>query len=198
MLETWKNLKLQLEEIPNRYLPNEVCTEKELLDFETKTQVILPPDYKECYQVFGSVAFGEYLQIHCLNFKLSQFWIESLKWGIDSAVGRGAINMRDSSIRNAGKMKNLFDSAFVFGGSDTLLVLFWDLRTYSETDKNYDIYLARGEDFDGVYLVARDFTKFVLDFCLGTKSHEILPEYMHPSLQSLQATFTPTPRLEVI
>ena len=49
MLEIWKNLKLQLEEIPNRYLPHEVCTEKELLDFETKTRVIPPPDYKECY-----------------------------------------------------------------------------------------------------------------------------------------------------
>ena len=198
MLETWKNLKLQLEEIHNRYLPHEVCTEEELLDFETKTQVILPPDYKKCCQVFGSVAFGEYLHIRCPNFEFSQFWIESLKSSADFAFGRWEINMRDSNIRNAGRMKNLFDSALVFGISDTLLVLFWDLRTYTETDKNYDIYLARAEDFDGVYLVGRDFTKFVFDFCLGTKSHEILPEYMHPSLQSLQPTFTPAPRFEVI
>ena len=193
MLETWKNLKLQLDEEPNKYQKHEVCTEKELLDFETKTKIVLPPSYKECCQVFGSVAFGDYLQIRCPNFSLSQFWIEALESSIDSAVRFGEIE-----IRNASKIENLLDSAFVFGGSDTLLVLFWDLRTYSETDENYDIYLARGEDFDGVYLVGRDFTKFVLDFCLGTKSHEILPKYMHPSLQSLQPTFTSIPKLEVM
>lgn len=193
MLETWIGLKSRLKEETNRYLPHEVCTEKELLDFETKTGIILPPDYKECCQVFGSVAFGEYLEIRCPNLAYSQFWIEALKSSIDSAV-----RFREIDIRDVSKIENILDSAFAFGGSDTLLVLFWDLRTYSETDKNYDIYLARGEDFDGVYLVGRDFTQFVLDFCLGTKSHEILPELMHPSLQSLQPTFTPIPKLEVM
>ena len=190
MLETWINLKSRLKEEPNRYLPHEICSEKELLDFETQTKIILPPSYKECCQVFGSVAFGEYLQIRCPNLAYSQFW-EALESSIDSAV-----IFREIDIKDVGKIENLLDSAFVFGGSDTLLVLFWDLRTYSK-DGNYDIYLARGEDFDGVYLVGRDFTEFVLDFCLGTKSHEILPEYMHPSLRSLQPTFTPIPQLIV-
>ncbi|AFY53590.1 WD40 repeat-containing protein [Rivularia sp. PCC 7116] len=51
----------------------------------------------------------------------------------------------------------------------------WDLTTYSEQDKNYDIYIKTYDDFQWLKL-GRDFFTFVIDYCLGMKSFDFLPE----------------------
>lgn len=76
---------------------------------------------------------------------------------------------------------DLLNSAFMFGkyGAGGSLI-FWDLRTYSESDKSYDIYWADWEtpECGERILIGRSFFEFVSDFCYGTKSFDLIPELM--------------------
>lgn len=53
--------------------------------------------------------------------------------------------------------------------------IWWDLTTYSEQDKNYDIYIKAYDDYQWLK-IGRDFFTFVTDYCLGMKSFDFLPE----------------------
>ncbi|MEM8779341.1 MAG: hypothetical protein AAGF26_10820, partial [Cyanobacteria bacterium P01_G01_bin.49] len=86
---------------------------------------------------------------------------------------------------------DLLDSAFVFGREPSANSIFWDLRSYNNKDKSYDIYWANSDCFSGeIYKLGRDFYEFITEFCLGTKSFEILPKEKWPLQESLQKTFT--------
>lgn len=85
----------------------------------------------------------------------------------------------------------LLDSSFVFGTEPSSISIFWDMSSYNKSDKNCDIYWANSEDFRGnIYKIGRDFYEFITEFCLGTKSYEILPEKEWRYKESIQKTFT--------
>ena len=86
---------------------------------------------------------------------------------------------------------NLLNSAFVFGSEPGANSIFWDLKSYDEKDKSCDIYWANSDCFDGnIYKIGRDFYEFITEFCLGTKSYEILPEEEWVSQEDIQQNFT--------
>lgn len=185
MIQKWQTLLAQLEaeERPGYIGQKDICTEADLLAFEAETSIIIPVEYKEFCQVFGTVIFGDYVRFFCPNIKYSEEDIHSLKFGLELQENNGLAIDREAII-------NLLNSAFVFANTCNGESILWNLKTYSELDKSYDIYLVPGNDIDNVYQVGRDFFKFVCDFCLGTKSHELLPKYRRPKMRELRRTYT--------
>jgi WD40 repeat protein len=184
MIEKWLALINQLEVIENAE-GSEIWSEAELQKFEFEASIILPENYKEFCQVFGTGLFGEYMRIYCPDSVICNLLLNSIKDEINKLAAPKYEKIFDFT-----SLAKLFDSAFVFGDTLSENVVFWDLRTYDEFDKSYDIYIANSDCFDGkVYKVGRDFYEFVRDFCLGMKSYEVLPESMRPSPQELILTF---------
>ena len=73
-----------------------------------------------------------------------------------------------------------------------MVFIFWDLRSYNNSDKSCDIYWANSDCFNGdIYKIGRDFYRFITELCLGEQSYEILPEKEWRLRESLQRTFTP-------
>lgn len=185
MIENWQALLAQLEVIDSSF-GSEIWSEEDFQAFEIKTGIILPTEYKEFCQVFGTGCFGDFVSIFCPNIQLSNICLEAIKDEITEFPHQDLEKMLDRK-----SLIQLLDSAFVFGTEPRANSIFWDLRTYSELDKSYDIYWANSDCFDGeIYQVGRNFSEFVRDFCLGTKSYEILPERKHPLPEALQPTFT--------
>jgi hypothetical protein len=181
ILQRWQTLFNQLEVIDRG---NSVTSSKaELLAFEAATGIILPLGYKEFCQVFGWGTFGNFVDIYGKpNMELSEELIEYLK------IELKQLKKWDSFL-NLEATETLLNSAFMFGGTSRRESFLWDLRTYSESDQSYDIYLARLGHLP-VYLVGRDFIEFVRDFCLGMKAFEVLPQEMWPSPKELSLTFS--------
>jgi hypothetical protein len=186
MIEKWQYLLAELEVFEDDE-GSEIWTEEKLQAFEFETGIMLPADYKTFCQVFGTGLFGEYMRIYCPNLDWSNLLLNSIKDEINNFP-----DPRHEKILNMTSLKKLLDSALIFGDNSTEDVVFWDLRTYDQVDKNYDIYIANSDCFDGeVHKIGRDFYEFVRDFCLGMKSYEVLPELMRPSPQELILTFYP-------
>lgn len=179
-MQRWQALFEQVEVI-DRGTPQN-CTEADLLIFEAQTGIVLPAGYKEFCQVFGSGIFGNYMQVDSPDLNFSRENIGYLKEELRFQAEW------DESI-DIESIESLLNSAFIFGNNAHSDMLLWDLRTFSESDKSYDIYLA---PFSGpaVHLVGRDFAEFIRDFCLGMKAFDLLPEDMQPHIQELHPTFT--------
>lgn len=169
-------------------------TYEQLSSFEIANGTILPSEYKDFCKFFGSGTFGYYVTIYCPD--VEQVEIEYLKDELqDSSEVEGSefgFMIRDGeTLSDVCLIQEILDSAFIFGRTSGGELFFWDLRTYSQFDDNYDIYMTRVEDFPGIYKVGRNFLEFIQTFALGTKSYDHLPEWTHPSLQELDGTFTP-------
>ena len=188
----WQDLLSQLEVYVEE--DSRGCSVDELNEFESKTDLILPEDYKTFCQVFGSGEFGSGMSIACLdrnNARNNVITLEMLKDALedgfdselDYRVARGESLDTES-------LRELLNSALVFGGDGSTDVVMWDLRTYSIEDKSYDIYMSRIEGFPGACKIGRSFYEFVETFCLGIGSFDHLPDWTHPDLQALHRTFT--------
>jgi len=194
MKNKWLALLKQLEIIKPIPGPGEEkWTEEELLAFESETNIILPDEYKSFCQIFGSGGFGNYINIYCPYLQISDEYKEMSKRGRNTLSGLIRTN-NPSIISDLMSFHNLLDNAFYFGHSNSCDLVFWDLRTYSEIDKSYDIYITNWHNFyfDGwVDKICRSFYQFVIEFCLGTKSYEILPPEEHCIPEDLTLTFFP-------
>ena len=192
-METWLNLLAQIEiiELPSG---SDIWTQEELSQFEKETDIILPQNYKEYCQVFGSGQFGDYMTIYAPYPHLSSMSLENIKEDIAEFP-----DPEHGKMMNVESLKQLLNCAFVFGGNPMSDTVFWDLRTYSDSDKSYDIYLANADCFDGgIYLVGRDFYEFVRDFCLGLKSYKFLPAFKRPRSQEIAPIFARMQRESLI
>ena len=185
MIKQWEALMVQLE-VNGDNIEQGTWSQNNLQTFETETGIVLPEDYKEYCQIFGTGRLGNYMRIYCPNIYYSELTLGAIRDEIDQAS-----DPTHSEIMNIEDIKQLLDCAFVFGDNASADIVFWDLRTYQNLDKSYDIYLANSDCFDGeIHKVGRIFYEFVLDFCLGTKSLEILPDEMQPLPEELTRTFT--------
>lgn len=169
-------------------------TDEQLHAFEESRGIILPNEYKGFCKVFGSGVFGYFLTIYCPE--VEQIDIEYLKEELnDSKDIEGsefAYRLRHGeTVSDINLIQEILDSAFIFGFTSGGELIFWDLRTYSKADDNYDIYMTRVKDFPGIYQIGRSFFEFIETYGLGIRPYDFLPEWTHPSIQELNGTFYP-------
>lgn len=182
MIKKWQNLYKQLE-IFN--LEKKSNLEIDIIKFEAQTKIKLPPEYKNFLLVFGTGRFGNYIGLTIPNIEESK---EFMGYYLEKLDYESQFWPEDESSKIK-KLRDIFNSALLFGNTPFKQDLVWDLRTYNKTDKSYDIYLVMF-DCPSAFKVGRNFYEFVCDFCLGLKSHEILPEDSRPEPSSISYTFT--------
>ncbi len=154
--------------------PQEIWTETDWLEFESKTHLILPASYKYFCQVFGTIELNKTQRIYCPNVKFSQKNIAIIKDELEYQIKLGIINETES-------MLELLDSGFVFGDNCWAHIYLWDMRTYSKLDRSCDIYFLGLDEYPLVlYPMGRNFFEFIHDFCLAAKYHKHLPQHLRP------------------
>lgn len=171
----WQLLISQLEIVNGNSLPS---TEEDILNFESHTGIILPADYKKLCLLLGGGRFNEFIDIDNINRLI--YNIESQKdvlkyhqplldkpnsWFIDS----------HDLLEGCQKFCPFINSSLKFASGQNNYHIYWDLTTYSDEDKNYDIYIGTWDNYD-LIKIGRDFFTFVIDYCLGIKSFDFLPE----------------------
>lgn len=167
-LEKWKLLFNQVEVLLEYTAGPSILNEAQLLDFESRASLILPEEFKEFCQVFGDGKFGSnmfFIEIPDIEDVKGQLISNEII--LDSCKG---------SFSWSSEVKELLESAYLFGGGDNFVSFIFDLRTYSEQDKSYDIYGVACRAGLTRYL-GRDFFEFVRDFCIGEQAKEV-PELL--------------------
>ncbi|MEG3863741.1 SMI1/KNR4 family protein [Microcoleus sp. herbarium12] len=187
-MQKWRSLLAHLEVFDEQ---GECLSEEEILEFETRNNIELPKDYKIFSQIFGSGVFGNminiYSPIHSHYFH--QYPLETIRYEITNRLWYPLEELEKNM--NLESIVDLLKGAFVFGEDCAGYIAIFDLRTYSESDYSCDIYWVHCPEFDGgIYLVGRNFLEFVCNFCLGTKSYEVLPVSIWPDPSCLVHTFT--------
>ncbi len=185
MTSKWQSLFNQLEIIQSPY-GLELWSLDQLNQFETEYNIVFPKGYKEFCQIFGTGCFGDFISIFCPNIDFSNICLEAIKNDIIEFP-----DPEHERMMSRESLLNLLDSSFVFGREPSAISIFWDFRTYNQSDESYDIYWANSDSFNGdIYKIGRDFYEFVTEFCLGRLSYKILPEKEWRPQKSLQNTFT--------
>lgn len=151
-----------------------LSTLSELTDFENQAGFSLPGDYKAFCQVFGFGQFGEHMKIYCPNIGIHKKSLASMKLAFMLA------KEEFGDIESAAEIEDLLNSCFVFGTNPNSQDIVWDLRTYSELDDSYDIYLIPLDPLDEVFFLERKFLDFIYEFCIGENGYNRLPEHIHP------------------
>jgi hypothetical protein len=173
-MQKWLDL---LEDITleNKYSERVLISQLELSNFESETGIILPSEYKNYCQVFGSGRFGDPIRIHYLrpsSVGLSKRLIDLVvKPQIKEYPSKDKLIDR--------KLLHWLDYILIFASDDRGNIAAWDLKSFNQTDNSYDIYWIQIEYFDDeIYKIGSDFYDFINDFCLGKKSFDFLPEDM--------------------
>ncbi len=160
-LEKWRALLTQTRIIYrfNNYLFHR--SSEQLLEFEEQAGFPLPSEYKEYCQVFGPGLFTKnWFKINCSDAE---------------DVGREPFSNPDTIAAIKGSwpysedVHKLLDSAYIFGIGDGYIFFLFDLRTYSESDQSYDIYIMDDEREHTVHYFGRSFFEFIRDICLGDR-----------------------------
>ena len=187
MAEKWKKLIQKLEILVGE--GQETLDAETLSATEAEYKIILPSDYKEFCQVLGSGELSDIARVCCPT----KFFIKASERRVQEAI-RDIERFGENLKRDQQYIEQL-RSAFVFGESATgEYLIFWDLRTYQESDGNYDIYWANSVDPGGTdpVMLGRDFFNFIQNFCYGTEAFDLVPEYMEGSSpEDLSLTFYP-------
>lgn len=168
-LEQWRCLLAQTEIIYEFSEPGQllILSAEQLSEFEGQAGVVLPSAYKEFCQVFGSGVFGR------TNFKIHSPDLKDVEGQLASnqhimEVAKGAYSYPEH-------VQQLLDAAYLFGWGEGYVIFFFDLRSYSDTDKSYDIY-GICDAVKPVYNLGRDFFAFIRDVCLGDRAMEEFSE----------------------
>ncbi len=165
-LEKWFALLKRVLVIHRGESKMHTLSSEQLEQFESQAGFILPHEYKEYCQVFGTGEFGiTIFNIRCPDCVDVVGHLISLQDTINACV-----NYADYSEEE----KQIFQSAYVFGyGADHSFLIF-DLATYSDEDKSANIY-GISED-DTIYFIGRSFWEFIRDVCMGDKAAKCFPE----------------------
>jgi len=190
VLQVWQGIISQLEVREEE--GSDIWSAEKLARFEVDSGILLPEDYKSFCQIFGSGQFGDGMSISCpMNDEVELEILRSvLEDEFDSELGYRIA--RDESL-NRDSIRELLNTIFSFGGSGNTDIVMWDLRTYCDEDKSYDIYMSRVDTFPGICKVGRSFSEFVETFCLGIRAFNHFPDWTHPNPQNLQRIFTRVP-----
>ena len=161
-LEKWKTLLAQTEVIYENTDHLWTQSSSQLLEYQNKTGVTLPSEYKEFCQIFGSGSFTKNeFQIFCPD---------------PTDEGRGPVSSEDAivaikeSYPYPEEVHELLDSSYMFGVGNGFIFFLFDLRTYSDLDKSYDIYLVDDEINNSVHYLGRSFFEFIQEMCLGERA----------------------------
>jgi len=173
--------------------------EEELNLFECKTGLIIPQGYQEYCQVFGSGRFG--INGFCIESPSIQYLEKHL--GSNRGILEAQIAVLD---RDESKGKQLLENSYLLGTGENCLLFVFDLRTYSDRDRSYDIYGVLDDEAGTVltYFFGRDFFAFIRDICIGQQAKNRFPTWMniipseinqdHPEYADYQSTtFFPFP-----
>ncbi|MBV6626462.1 MAG: SMI1/KNR4 family protein [Rivularia sp. (in: Bacteria)] len=174
--DKWQILISQLEIVNGNSLPN---TEQDIHNFESHTGILLPADYKKLCLLLGGGRFNEFIDIDNVN-RLQQnfeFLKDVLKYHQPSFSEPYNQWIRYSSDLEERRKKfcPFINSALQFASGQNNYYIYWDLTSYSDEDKNYDIYVGTWDNYD-LIKIGRDFFTFVTDYCLGIKSFDFLSE----------------------
>lgn len=159
----------------------ERASHEDLDDFEARTGLRLPEEYKEYCQIFGA---GSFYFLH-MFFRASDsenYFLEFSNHCIE------CLEMQDVEDFHADpetaewliSLRPLFDHALVFGGNSTAMYFFWDTQTYSEVDQSYDIYIASLHNYRW-HKFGRSFRQFIQCLCIEN-NYTSLPEYLRLEL----------------
>ncbi len=154
------------------------CGVEDIQAFEAEAGVVLPDGYKEFCQVFGSGMFGEEIRLYC-PCRVKSAHIREVCWSAIASLKQDVAleiqySVEGQSSLDVEKMKSLavlLDSAFAFGDTPSAEILLWDVISYDETDKSYDIYIVPMDALERFTRIGRDFFEFVRDFCLNAKAN---------------------------
>jgi hypothetical protein len=123
---------------------------EQLLEFESRAELILPTGYKEYCQVFGYGRFG----INCFSIECPP--LEDVEGGV--ILNRDVISAAKGAYPYPEDVLRLLDSALLFGLGDGYILFGFDLRTYSDSDESYNIFAIGEKSIDTVYNnIGRDF-----------------------------------------
>lgn len=151
-----------------------ILTESQLKDFESQTGFTLPKGYQEFCQVLGSGGFGsDGFFIDCPELED----IEGLLGSNQSILG-ACIEACQYSSSRSNEIEELLKNAYLFGGAPGRVSLIFDLRSYREEDRSYDIYGVGCEETFSCYL-GRDFFELVRDICIGDRAQKEFPELLY-------------------
>lgn len=176
MSEKWKKLIQSLEVLVGE--GQETLNAETLSATEAEYKIILPSGYKEFCQVLGSGELSDIARVYCPT----KFFIKASERRIQEAI-RHIERFGENFKRDQQYIEQL-RSAFVFGESATgEHLIFWDLRTYQESDGSYEIHWANSVSPDCIdpVLLGRDFFNFIQNFCYGTETFDLVPEYVEGS-----------------
>lgn len=173
MLQQWRSLLVEVEIIEEG---SEVLDEEELSRFEVENNILLPVEYKEFCQTFGTGLFANSIRI----YSPSQFLVEYSRGSLETISEQIDLFPSENLTRDR-SLQSLLENGFVFGNDFGANIAIWDLRTYSDLDKSYDIYwIDIDAEDENLYRVGRNFFEFVTNFCLGRGTYEYLPEDKRP------------------
>ncbi|WP_299413400.1 SMI1/KNR4 family protein [Acaryochloris sp. IP29b_bin.148] len=143
----------------------------ELNEFESRTKVILPQEFKSFCQVFGSVVFkNSQTFIDCPRDDSRDYHEEKMDWRSASLVG----------LEEGEENHDFLNSSYFFGAGDNHSMLCWDLRTYKASDRSYDIHIYNDID-NKKYRHGRSFFDFIIDICIEVRVPEgVLIGCLHP------------------
>jgi hypothetical protein len=191
LLKKWETLLASLN-VSNR--SELICPDEQIAQAEKELGFRFPAGYPEYCRVFGSGSLGqgdapEFFRIYCPCCPPSSFDIRrtghdliGLKLGLDA----------DGPLDDGEKekmLRRLLESGYAFGGTDRAESFMWDLTTYSEADRSYDIYRVPVDSIEESALVGRDFFKFVSEFCLGGGWKIMFPEEDRPDTTDAREGF---------
>ncbi len=144
-----------------------------LNEFESQVGILLPSQYKEFCQTFGSGMFAKTeFYIDCPSIEKLDILLMSDTEMIGAC--KNAYKNYGSPVR----IMELLDSAYVFGSGQGYVLFFFDLKTYNEEDESYDIW-GVGEPSSrdlAIYNLGRNFYQFIYDICLDWSMEKSYPE----------------------
>jgi hypothetical protein len=173
MLEKWRSLLAETQ--VSCIWANQLSTQslEQFLEYENQVGFFLPSEYQEFCQIFGYGIFTRYwFCIECPDLKSSDRRL------IPHSDTIAAIKM--SGYTYPDDVYELLDSAYIFATGDGFIFFLFDLRTYSDADRSYDIYALDDENSNSLYYLGRSFFNFVQDICLGERSLLEFPTLINP------------------
>lgn len=154
-------------------------SEEELNLFESKTRLVLPQEYREYCQVFGSGRFGlNDFYIDCPSLQYLEKRLGSNQCILEAHIPR--IVKKGHTVVKPCEATELLKNAYLIGSGIEDQLFVFDLRTYSEQDRSYDIYATLSDTPDGaeIYYLGRSFYSFIRDVCLGTATNKNFTDWL--------------------
>lgn len=173
MLEDWQNLIDSITLFGDSL--GEIIHSSQFEYFERQFSIIFPDEYKNFCQIFGTGSFQRAFTL----YSPSEYLIgqqELLILTIEYICQFPSL-YPEEDLRKV----DLLQNAFIFGCDCGNYIFIWDLRTYGDIDKSYDIYTllwdSPSETFnEEVTFFGRSMLSFVRDTLLTSKLYDLQEE----------------------